>query len=120
MIPAIPRRIAKTIETYNEYCVNGEDLDFGRKPEALIELNGPFYIVETIASIKGSLGGLKINTDTQVLNTEGNPIPGLYAAGEIVGDIGTTGESWFGGVCLILCTSYGQIAGENAAALTLE
>ncbi len=115
-----PEAVAKTIETYNEYCVNGEDLDFGRKPEALIELNGPFYIVETIASIKGSLGGLKINTDTQVLNTEGNPIPGLYAAGEIVGDIGTTGESWFGGVCLILCTSYGQIAGENAAALTLE
>lgn len=115
-----PNAVVKTIETYNEYCKNGKDLDFGRKPEALIELNSPFYIIETIASIKGSLGGLKINPKTQVLNTEGDVIPGLYAAGEIVGDIATTGESWFGGVCLILCTSYGQIAGENAAAMALE
>ena len=112
--------VANTIEKYNSYCQKGEDADFGRKAEALIELNGPFYMIETIASIKGSLGGLKINPETQVLKTDGSIIPGLYAAGEIVGDIATTGQSWFGGVCLILCTSYGQIAGENAASLALE
>lgn len=108
--------VARTITAYNQYCRDGRDPDFGRAAAGLIELKPPFYIAETIASVKGSLGGLVINPNTQVLNTGGNPIPGLYAAGEIVGNIGSTGQSWFGGVCLILGAGYGQIAGQNALA----
>ncbi len=115
-----PAQAAATIEAYNSYCKNGEDPEFNRKAEGLIELNGPFYLVETIASVKGSLGGLVINPQTQVLKKDGTAIPNLYAAGEIVGDIASTGHSWFNGVCLVLCTSYGQIAGENAAAEALN
>jgi succinate dehydrogenase/fumarate reductase flavoprotein subunit len=112
-----PQAVARTLTAYNQYCRGGRDPDFGRNPDALIELKPPFYIAETIASIKGSLGGLIINPKTQVIRSGGVPIPGLYAAGEIVGNIASTGQSWFGGVCLILGAGYGQIAGQNALAL---
>jgi succinate dehydrogenase/fumarate reductase flavoprotein subunit len=112
-----PQAVAGTLTAYNQYCRSGRDPDFGRSAAGLIELKPPFYIAETIASIKGSLGGLIINPRTQVLKSGGVPIPGLYAAGEIVGNIASTGQSWFGGVCLILGAGYGQIAGQNALAL---
>ena len=59
------------------------------------------------------MGGVRINTEAQVLTADGNIIPGLYAAGEITG--GVHGANRIGGNAVTDITVYGKIAGENAA-----
>jgi tricarballylate dehydrogenase len=73
----------------------------------------PFEAYAVTCGITFSFGGLKINTDAQVINTDGEPIKGLYAAGELVGGI-----FWFnypGGSGLTNGAVFGRIAGANAA-----
>ena len=60
------------------------------------------------------MGGVQINTETEVISKEGAPIPGLYACGEVTG--GVHGGNRVGGNALIDCQVFGIIAGENAAA----
>ena len=59
------------------------------------------------------MGGLRINTKTQVLNSEGEPIPGLYAAGEVTG--GIHGKARLAGCAITECFVFGRIAGLQAA-----
>jgi tricarballylate dehydrogenase len=73
----------------------------------------PFEAYAVTCGITFSFGGLKINTDAQVINSDGEPIPGLYAAGELVGGI-----FWFnypGGSGLTNGSVFGKIAGASAA-----
>jgi tricarballylate dehydrogenase len=73
----------------------------------------PFEAYAVNCGITFTFGGLRINTDAQVVNTDGEPIPGLYAAGELVGGI-----FWFnypGGSGLTNGAVFGRIAGRNAA-----
>ena len=73
----------------------------------------PFEAYAVTCGITFSFGGLKINTDAQVISSDGAPIPGLYAAGELVGGI-----FWFnypGGTGLTNGSVFGRIAGTNAA-----
>lgn len=60
------------------------------------------------------LGGVKINLNTEVIDTEGNVIPGLYAAGEVTG--GIYGSNHLGGNALTDTVVFGRTAGANAAA----
>ena len=60
------------------------------------------------------MGGVQIDTQTHVLDTEGNIIPGLYAAGEMTGDI--HGGNRLGGNAVVDTVVFGKLAGENAAA----
>jgi len=73
----------------------------------------PFEAYAVTCGITFSFGGLKINTEAQVISSDGAPIPGLYAAGELVGGI-----FWFnypGGTGLTNGAVFGRIAGSNAA-----
>jgi tricarballylate dehydrogenase len=73
----------------------------------------PFEAYAVTCGITFTFGGLRINTDAQVINTDGEPIPGLYAAGELVGGI-----FWFnypGGSGLTNGAVFGRIAGKSAA-----
>jgi len=73
----------------------------------------PFEAYAVTCGITFSFGGLRINTDAQVLNSDGEPIRGLYAAGELVGGI-----FWFnypGGSGLTNGAVFGRLAGKNAA-----
>jgi len=73
----------------------------------------PFEAYAVTCGITFSFGGLKINADAQVMSSDGAPIPGLYAAGELVGGI-----FWFnypGGTGLTNGSVFGKIAGASAA-----
>ena len=59
------------------------------------------------------MGGVKINTNAEVVNTNGEVISGLFAAGEVTG--GIHGSNRLGGNALADITVFGRIAGENAA-----
>lgn len=71
-----------TIETYNEYCRAGQDKDYGKVADHLQPVQtAPFYAFKLAKASFCSVGGLKVNNDSQVINTDGNPIIGLYAVG---------------------------------------
>ena len=60
------------------------------------------------------MGGLRITPNTEVLTADGNPIPGLFAAGEVTG--GVHGANRLGGNAVADFVVYGRIAGKQAAA----
>ena len=78
-----------TVEKYNGFVAKGSDDDFGRAATYLTKTigEGPYYIVEQKPRFATTMGGLVINTSMQVLNEAGEPITGLYAAGENCGQV---------------------------------
>ena len=78
-----------TVEKYNGFVAKGSDDDFGRAATYLTKTigEGPYYIVEQKPRFATTMGGLVINTSMQVLNEVGEPISGLYAAGENCGQV---------------------------------
>jgi fumarate reductase flavoprotein subunit len=80
-----PRALVDTIERYNKFCETGKDLDFGKSAQMLQPIKkAPFYAIfghRWSQSTKGR-NGIAVNTRFQALNAKGEPIPGLYAAGD--------------------------------------
>ena len=77
--------------------------------------NDPLGYVDLILN---GMGGLKINADAEVLDTQGNVIPGLYAAGETTG--GVHGGNRIGGNAVCDFVVFGRIAGNNASVYTAD
>ena len=104
---------AATMEKWNGYVAEKNDPDFGRTSFAQPLDTAPYYAVKVTAGIHHTMGGLKIDSQTHVLNTEGQIIPGLYAAGEVTG--GVHGGNRLGGNAVADIIVFGRIAGENAS-----
>ena len=86
-----------TVERYNELCEKGYDEDFGKQPARLKKVEkAPFYAFARQASCLTPLTGLEVNGNMQVLDTDGNVIEGLYAAGNNSGN-------FFGGLVQRMC-----------------
>ncbi len=74
--------LQETFDTYNTYCMTGIDEDFGKPADYLIAMeDGPFYAVECVNGYYTTCGGLKVSPNTEVLDENGEIIPGLYAGG---------------------------------------
>ena len=108
---------AATMNAWNGYVAAKNDPDFGRVSFANPLDTAPYYAIKVTAGIHHTMGGVKINTETQVLNEAGEAIPGLYAAGEVTG--GVHGANRLGGNAVSDFVVFGRIAGENAAELAL-
>ena len=104
-----------TMNTWNASVAAGVDEEFGRNNGMEEDLStAPYYAIKIAPGIHHTMGGLKINTDTQVISTEGQAISGLYAAGETTG--GVHGGNRIGGNAVCDFVVFGRIAGQNAAA----
>ena len=110
---ADPDTLTAEIEKYNTYCDEGVDKDFGKVRLGQKIDVGPFWATPRKPSIHHTMGGLKINSKAQVLDTKGNPIPGLYAAGEVTGGIHAGNR--VGGNAIPDIMVFGRIAGASAA-----
>ena len=108
---------AETMNTWNSYVAEKNDPDFGRVSFANPLDTAPYYAIKVTAGIHHTMGGVKINTSTQVLTADGTAIPGLYAAGEVTG--GVHGANRLGGNAVSDFVVFGRIAGEQAAELAL-
>lgn len=106
--------LTETVNTYNGYVASGVDSDYSRNDLPAALENGPFYMVEVGPAVHHTMGGIKIDTEARVINEDGAVIPGLYAAGEVTG--GVHGGNRLGGNALSDITTFGRIAGANAAA----
>lgn len=104
-----------TMETWNKAVADGNDAEFGRNNGMDDDLStAPFYAIQIAPGIHHTMGGVKIDTNTEVINTKGEVIPGLYAAGEVTG--GVHGGNRIGGNAVCDFVVFGRIAGQQAAA----
>ena len=104
--------LKKTLEDYASYQVSKTDAEFGRASMELPLTQAPYYAALSVPAIHHTMGGVKINTNTEVLKEDGTVIPGLYAAGEVTG--GIHGGNRLGGNAVTDIVVFGRIAGENA------
>ncbi|MBQ3437319.1 MAG: flavocytochrome c [Fusobacterium sp.] len=102
-----------TLEKYNEAVRTKNDPEFGKTAFARELLGDKFYAIEISPAIHHTMGGVRINTNAEVLGKNGKAISGLYAAGEVTG--GVHGANRIGGNAVTDITVFGKIAGENAA-----
>jgi 3-oxo-5alpha-steroid 4-dehydrogenase len=116
-IPA--NMLENSVQLYNEFAANGEDLEFHKEGHYLVPLEtSPFYAIPYLAQYAAffTTGGLRINTRSQVLDETGAPVEGLYAAGRnafAVTACNYPGSGTSVGEALI----FGRIAGQEVAAL---
>lgn len=105
--------LSETISKWNECVANKSDEEFGRTSFAE-PLEDTLYALTVQPGVHHTMGGLKINAETEVLTEDGTAIPGLYAAGEVTG--GVHGANRLGGNAVADFTVFGRIAGQQAAA----
>ena len=103
---------AETMAAWNECVANKTDAEFGRTSFAEPLDTAPYYALTVTPGVHHTMGGVKINTNTEVLDASGNVIPGLYAAGEVTG--GVHGANRLGGNAVADIIVFGQIAGQAA------
>jgi fumarate reductase flavoprotein subunit len=108
---------ADTVKEYNQACDSGRDPLFGKTAKYLTPVRQPkFYAARIFPGTIGSLGGIRINYKTEVLNKDEEVIPGLYAAGVDANSI--YGDSYafvLPGSTMGFAINSGRMAGENAA-----
>ena len=104
---------AETMNKWNSYVEAKNDPDFGRLSFNVSLDHAPYYAIKIAPGIHHTMGGVKINTNTEVIDTDGNAIPNLYAAGEVTG--GIHGGNRLGGNAVCDIVVFGRIAGANAA-----
>ena len=103
-----------SVDKWNDDVVAGKDSLYGREVQLTALDEAPFYAWKTVNTNIGSIGGLKITTDAQVVDRAGEPIAHLFAAG-------TNSGGWLGpyypgsGTCLQGTLNWGRIAGASAA-----
>ena len=108
-----PAVLAKTLADWNECVKNQNDPEFGRTTGMEADLTtAPYYAIKIAPGIHHTMGGVKIDTSAHVINTEGQIIPGLYAAGEVTG--GVHGGNRLGGNAVADIVIFGRIAAETA------
>lgn len=108
-----PYFLTMTMASWNEAVKNQVDTQFGRTTGMNNDLTTPpYYAIKIAPGIHHTMGGVKINTAAQVIDTEGHPIPGLFAAGEVTG--GVHGGNRLGGNAVADIVIFGRIAAESA------
>jgi len=115
LIDVQPSVLRATVERYNADCESGVDTEFFKDPQAMRPIaTPPFYAVELRPRVVAVTGyGLRIDPDARVLDPDGHPIPGVFAAGEVTGNV--IGPQYLGGGNAIgSALIFGRIAGQSA------
>ena len=110
-----PSVLAKTFADYNRVA-QSKQCPYGKKffHNLPMDMNdGVWHVAIVMPVVHYTMGGLQINTESQVTNESGHPIKGLYAAGEVAG--GIHGRNRLGGNSLLDCVVFGRVAGDTAS-----
>lgn len=105
-------KLQETVIKWNQAVKNQQDSDFNRTTGMERDISdGPFFAIHIAPAVHYTMGGLKINNKTQVLNQDNTVIKGLFAAGEIVG--GLHGNNRIGGNSISETIVFGRQAGQQ-------
>ncbi len=105
--------LAASLERYNSSQAGGQDPDFGREHMPLPVSRPPFYAIRMQGYQLLSFAGLNVSPNLEVLNGNGDPIPNLYAAGEVLGAGATSGFGIVNGMLLTPALVFGRMIGER-------
>jgi len=107
--------LAATVERFSDFVSRKRDNDFGKPilDGAAPVTHPPYYGMRLWPKVHHTMGGVQIDVEGRVINLDGNPIPGLYAAGEVTG--GVHGACRLGSCAITECLVFGRIAGRSAA-----
>jgi len=105
--------LADAVARYNQMVRDGVDKDFGRKGLEGEIASPPFYAVTFYPLARKSMGGVRIDTDSRVLDKDAKPIPGFLAAGEVTGFGGINGKAGLEGTFLGPSIVTGRVAGRT-------
>jgi flavocytochrome c len=114
-----PAVLKKTFDDYNN-SVRTKNDPFGKKFFSSGEwsMNDFFNVAIMTPVLHYTMGGLEIDPESRVIDTNGKPIPGLFAAGEVAG--GVHGANRLGGSSLLGCVVFGRVSGDSASAYLLQ
>ncbi len=117
LINVDPAALKGTVDRYNELCKKGADDDFGKPADYMIPVEGDTYYAFMMNSGSSvTFGGLEIDTSARVLDTNNQPIAGLYAAGEVAHTGLFSDEYPCCGMAIGSAVYYGRVAAETAVA----
>ena len=105
--------LAGTVSAYNQAQQSGKDQAFGREYMPLPLAEPPFYAIELRSWFLTGFAGLAVNKDLQVIREDETPVPGLYAAGELLGTGAFMGRSYCGGMLVTPALTFGRLLGES-------
>ena len=106
--------LTATVDLWNSYCEGGKDLSFYRPPQSLQPIKtGPFYAMLAVPTVLNTDGGPVRSAKAEILDPDGNPIPGLFSAGEF-GSV--WGHLYQGSGNLGECSVFGRLAARSALA----
>ena len=105
--------LAATVAAYNAITTDGATDEFGRTEGCIAFADGNMYAIKVAPGIHHAMGGIRINVKNEALDENGNPIPGLYAAGEVTG--GIHGNNRIGGNAVCDIEVFGKNVGEVVA-----
>lgn len=108
-----PAALQSTVEAYNAITTDGATDEFGRTEGCIAFADGNMYAIKVAPGIHHAMGGIRINVKNEALDENGNPIPGLYAAGEVTG--GIHGNNRIGGNAVCDIEVFGKNVGEVVA-----
>lgn len=104
--------LEETVSKWNQAVKSQQDSEFNRTTGMERDISdGPFFAIHIAPAVHYTMGGLKINDKTQVLNTDNKVINGLFAAGEIAG--GLHGNNRIGGNSIAETVVFGRQAGQQ-------
>jgi fumarate reductase flavoprotein subunit len=112
-----PSGLVRSVAEWNETVRTGRDDRFGRSAKTFPVQTPPFYAMKTHAAPTSTTGGLDVDGELRVLDQAGDPIPGLYAGGEVIGAGTTMGNAKAGGMVVMPALSMGRVIGRRLAAL---
>ncbi|GAA6036498.1 hypothetical protein JCM8097_003535 [Rhodosporidiobolus ruineniae] len=114
-------KLRQTFDTYHNIAAGKEKDPWGKKFFHNTDWSdnaGPYHVALMTPVLHYTMGGLEISPQSQVLDLEHKPIPGLFASGEIAG--GVHGANRLGGSSLLGCVVFGRVAGDAAASYLLK
>ncbi|MCB9764712.1 MAG: FAD-dependent oxidoreductase [Alphaproteobacteria bacterium] len=112
-----PDALTASVQRYDDLARQGTDDDFGKPGFLMVPFGAdPIYVIELVAGAAKAFGGAALDEQARVLGVDGTPVPGLYAAGEVAGMLGTeaVGQGFSGSLTAVFLT--GRVAGREAAA----
>lgn len=107
--------LVDTVQRWNELCARGEDADFGRPPGSMAPIRTPPFVFGQVwPTVSNTQGGPVHDAAQKIIDTAGQPIPRLFAAGELGSSFG---HLYLSGANITECFVTGRLAGQGAAAL---
>ena len=105
--------LQSTIDAYNHAITAGELDAMGREHRPLPIAQGPFYAIRHVGWSIVGFAGLSVDDTLRVLDQNKQPIPNLYAAGEVLGLGATSGNSFVGGMSVTPAMTFGRLLGQR-------